>query len=94
MSRWSAGSRVAILPQVLAPTLRIVSEMDLTVIGLNQRAYERLKNYRMLEIVTGATHLFEEPGALETVADLATQWFARYLASKETQSTASSSAKP
>lgn len=74
MSRWSAGSRVAILPQVLAPTLRIVSEMDLTVIGLNQRAYERLKNYRMLEIVTGATHLFEEPGTLETVADLATQW--------------------
>jgi hypothetical protein len=53
------------------------------VIELNQRAYAQLKTEKRLDIVTGATHLFEEPGTLEAVADLATQWFARYLQAKD-----------
>jgi hypothetical protein len=53
--------------------------MDPTVIELNQRAYAQLQTDKRLEIVRGATHLFEEPGALEAVADLAIQWFVKYL---------------
>jgi dienelactone hydrolase len=71
------------LTQVLAPTLLIVGEMDRDVIKLNQVAYEQLSTEKRLEIVSGATHLFEEPGALETVADLATEWFVRYLRPKK-----------
>ncbi|MPZ78349.1 MAG: hypothetical protein GEU77_17720 [Deltaproteobacteria bacterium] len=67
------------LPQVTAPTLLIVGELDRAVIELNQRAYAQLQTEKRLDIVTGATHLFEEPGTLAAVADLATQWFARYL---------------
>jgi hypothetical protein len=67
------------LTQVTAPTLLIVGEIDPVVIELNQRAYEQLKSQKRLDIVKGATHLFEEPGALDAVADLATQWFVRYL---------------
>ena len=68
------------LAQVVAPTLLIIGEMDHAVIDLNQRAYEKLTAKKRLEIIKGATHLFEEPGALEAVADLATGWFVRYLA--------------
>jgi putative phosphoribosyl transferase len=71
------------LPQVIAPTLLIVGELDHDVITLNQRAYAQLQNEKRLEIVTDATHLFEEPGTLEAVADLATQWFARCLEANE-----------
>jgi len=67
------------LPEVQAPTLLIVGQLDKQVIELNQRAYEQLKAEKRLDIVSGATHLFEEPGALEAVADLATRWFVRYL---------------
>ena len=74
------------LPQVTAPTLLIVGEMDPTVIELNQRAYEQLKTEKRLDIVRGATHLFEEPGALDAVADLATEWFVRYLKRKDVAS--------
>ena len=76
------------LAQVTAPTLLIVGQLDHDVIELNQRAYAQLKTEKRLDIVTGATHLFEEPGTLEAVADLATQWFARYLQGKSARSAA------
>ena len=68
------------LPLVRSPTLLIVGGNDVPVIGMNREALERLGAQKRLEIVAGATHLFEEPGALEEVARLAAGWFARYLA--------------
>jgi putative phosphoribosyl transferase len=68
------------LPDVRAPTLLIVGGRDEVVLQLNQAAFERLGCEKRLEIVPGATHLFEEPGALEEVARLARDWFLRYLA--------------
>lgn len=68
-----------VLPSVTAPTLFIVGGRDSEVIDLNQFAYENLSCIRQFEIVDGATHLFEEPGAMEQVADLAVSWFERYL---------------
>lgn len=70
----------AALPRVLAPTLLIVGERDEPVIEMNEAALARLESVKRLEIVPGATHLFEEPGALEVVANLARDWFERYLA--------------
>lgn len=67
------------LAQVQAPTLLIVGGADTGVIELNQEAYDLLIQIKKLEIVPGATHLFEEPGTLETVADLAAKWFLQYL---------------
>lgn len=68
------------LRQVAAPTLLIVGGADSTVIRLNQAALTQLScDAKELRIVPGATHLFEEPGALEQVADLAGRWFTRYL---------------
>ena len=67
------------LRQVRAPTLLIVGGNDLPVIGINQEALGQLSVEKKLEIVPGATHLFEEPGALEEVARLAAGWFVRYL---------------
>jgi putative phosphoribosyl transferase len=67
------------LPLVEAPTLLIVGGDDVRVIGMNEEALGRLRAEKKLEIVAGATHLFEEPGALEEVARLATGWFRRYL---------------
>ncbi|HEX9460495.1 MAG TPA: dienelactone hydrolase family protein, partial [Thermoanaerobaculia bacterium] len=69
----------AALPRVEAPTLLLVGGHDTQVIALNRRAYDQMRCERRLEIVPGATHLFEEPGTLETVADLARGWFTRYL---------------
>lgn len=68
------------LPRVKAPTLLIVGEYDDVVIELNRVALEGLRVEARLEIVPRATHLFEEPGALDRVAKLAGNWFARYLA--------------
>jgi len=68
------------LARVQAPTLLIVGGNDFTVLQLNQQALARLNVEKRLEVVPGATHLFEEPGALEQVARLACQWFVRYLA--------------
>lgn len=68
------------LERVLAPTLLIVGALDWQVIGLNQLAASRMTAPHELAIVPGATHLFEEPGTLERVADLAAEWFVRYLA--------------
>jgi putative phosphoribosyl transferase len=65
-------------PQVRCPTLLIVGGADSQVIALNQEAHLRLANAR-LEIIPGATHLFEEPGALEQVSELAGDWFAVHL---------------
>jgi putative phosphoribosyl transferase len=67
------------LAQVSAPTLLIVGGHDDVVIGLNREAAQHLRCEHHLEIVPGATHLFEEPGTLETVAALAAGWFTRYL---------------
>lgn len=69
----------AALPKVKAPTLLIVGGNDEDVIDLNQQAMSRMKAPVKLEIVPGATHLFEEPGALEQVALLARDWFTRNL---------------
>jgi len=69
----------AALGLVKAPTLLIVGGEDAPVIGLNEAAYDRLPCEKQLRIVPGATHLFEEPGTLEEVIRLATDWFAHHL---------------
>ncbi len=69
------------LAQVRAPTLLIVGGDDIPVIPLNQLAFGALPSVKRLDIVPGATHLFEEPGALEEVARLARAWLTHYLAS-------------
>ena len=69
----------AALPMVTAPTLLIVGSHDPVVIELNSRALAELNCEARLEIVQGATHLFEEPGTLQQVAALATEWFRRWL---------------
>ena len=67
------------LPKVQAPTLLIVGGNDDTVIELNEMARDRMPCELRLEIIPGATHLFEEPGGLEQVAKLASDWFALHL---------------
>ena len=67
------------LPRVQAPTLLIVGGDDTVVIGMNRDAYRQMTCERKLEIVPGATHLFEEPGTLERVAELARDWFEQHL---------------
>jgi putative phosphoribosyl transferase len=67
------------LAAVAAPTLLIVGSDDEPVIEMNQSAYDALTCEKTLIIIPGATHLFEEPGTLEQVADHAEKWFARYL---------------
>jgi putative phosphoribosyl transferase len=67
------------LPRVQSPTLLIVGGDDYGVIELNQQAFALLSCKKKFEIVPGATHLFEEPGALEEVSRMATLWFDEYL---------------
>lgn len=67
------------LPKVKAPTLLIVGDLDYEVVDLNKKAYDALGGVKKLEIVNGATHLFEEPGKMEEVSKLATEWFSEYL---------------
>jgi putative phosphoribosyl transferase len=69
------GPRIS---EVVAPTLLIVGSLDTVVLDLNRRAQAQMRCETSLEIVPGATHLFEEPGALDQVATLARQWFARH----------------
>jgi putative phosphoribosyl transferase len=73
------------LPQVQAPTLLIVGSNDEPVIELNEDALAQLRCEKRLEIVPGATHLFEEPGTLERVADLARDWLTRHSAAGQAQ---------
>jgi putative phosphoribosyl transferase len=73
------------LPHVQAPTLLIVGGDDLAVLELNQKALLRLTCPNELAVVPHATHLFEEPGALAQVADLARQWFQKHLAGVKPQ---------
>jgi len=72
------------LPKVQAPTLLIVGGRDDIVIELNEQARDQMRCEVKLEIVPGATHLFEEPGALERVAELASDWFLLHVAAKST----------
>jgi putative phosphoribosyl transferase len=67
------------LPRVMAPTLLIVGSNDRTVVELNRKAMSSMRGTVVLEIVPGATHLFEEPGTLDRVAVLAGDWFVRHL---------------
>jgi putative phosphoribosyl transferase len=67
------------LDRVLAPTLLIVGSRDEVVLELNRASYARLAGPRELAVVPGATHLFEEPGTLERVAELARDWFLAWL---------------
>ena len=79
----SRGGRVDLaaeyLENIQSPTLFIVGELDYEVITLNERAFERLSCTKELTIISGATHLFEEPGTLEQVAQHASDWFAKFL---------------
>jgi pimeloyl-ACP methyl ester carboxylesterase len=68
-----------ILPEVEVPTLLIVGSLDYDVLKLNQQALNKLECIKKLELVDGATHLFEEQGKMEIVAALAAGWFEKYL---------------
>ena len=71
---------------VKAPTMLIVGSLDGIVVELNKQAYKFLQCDKNLKILDGATHLFEEPGMLDQVADLATEWFKQYNIKSKTQS--------
>lgn len=79
----SRGGRVDLalsgLPEVGAATLFIVGENDFDVLRLNQEAFEQIEAEKKLAVIPGATHLFEEPGTLEEVAQVANSWFKKYL---------------
>jgi putative phosphoribosyl transferase len=74
-----AGEKLA---EVASPTLLIVGGRDPEVLRLNEEARRRLNGESELVVIPGATHLFEEPGALERVAELAAEWFGRHLTSR------------
>lgn len=74
-----AGPRLA---DVRAPTLLVVGGRGTTVLGLNQQAQRELRCENRLDIIPGATHLFEEPGALDEVAGLAREWFTKHLVTR------------
>jgi len=71
------------LDRVKAPTLLIVGGNDRTVIPLNREAFKKLECAKDLVIVPGATHLFQEPGALDQLSKLAVDWFLKYLSPKK-----------
>jgi putative phosphoribosyl transferase len=74
------------LHQVMASTLLIVGGMDVPVIGMNKMAFDELQSVKEMKIIHGATHLFEEPGKLQEVANLAIIWYKRHLVIKELSS--------
>lgn len=80
------------LGMVQAATLLIVGGLDAQVIALNEEAFRRLHCAKRIDIVPGATHLFEEPGALESVSRLARQWFDEYLIVKRPENAAPTTA--
>jgi putative phosphoribosyl transferase len=67
------------LRAIAAPTLLLVGDPDAQVIDLSERARAQMQALARLELISGATHLFEEPGTLEQVATLARDWFLQYL---------------
>ena len=71
------------LERVTAPTLLVVGGADRAVLALNEQAATRMRCPHRIEVVPGATHLFEEVGALERVAELAAAWFAKLLPESE-----------
>lgn len=79
VSRGGRPDLASKLENVAAPTLLIVGARDTEVLRLNQSALQRLKCAKRLEVVAGATHLFEEPGTLDRVAVLAGKWFMEHL---------------
>lgn len=87
----SRGGRVdladSVLPQVMSPTLLIVGGEDDEVLALNRASSGLLACEQQLAVVQGATHLFEEPGALEQVAKLSADWFLEHLAPSPVPST-------
>ncbi len=83
----------AYLTRVQAPTLLIVGGRDPIVLELNREVLQRLKSEKELAVVANATHLFEEPGALEEVAQLATNWFTKHLSKKRREAATSPSRK-
>jgi putative phosphoribosyl transferase len=74
---------VGFLEKVKAPTLLIVGGNDRPVIAMNREAFENLKGKKDMVVIPGATHLFEEPGALAEVAKLAANWFLKHMGSKK-----------
>lgn len=70
---------MAYLPNVHCPTLLIVGELDKEVLALNRKALEEISGPKEIKIVAGATHLFEEEGKLEMVAQISAEWFGKYL---------------
>lgn len=74
-----------IVTKIHIPTLLIVGELDYEVLRLNEHFYDFLMCEKKLEVVSGATHLFEETGTLNQVADLAAEWFGNYLVGKKKQ---------
>jgi dienelactone hydrolase len=75
-----------VLGEVRAPTLLIVGGRDVGVLELNEQAFAKITCEKALEIVPGATHLFEELGALDQVIDLAREWFRRRLTGRPQES--------
>ncbi len=79
----SRGGRPDLVKEILAgveaPTLLIVGSLDFDVLELNRKALNTMTCTKKLEIVKGATHLFEEPGAMDVVTELTTRWFQKYL---------------
>jgi putative phosphoribosyl transferase len=67
------------ITELKAATLLIVGELDYEVLELNRKVYQQMNCSKKLEVVKGATHLFEEPGTLKEVAFLAADWFSKYL---------------
>jgi putative phosphoribosyl transferase len=72
-----------VLPLVTAPTLLIVGQLDVPVIQMNKLAFDQLKSIKEMKIIPGATHLFEEPGKLMEVADMAIEWYKEHLPEKK-----------
>jgi len=75
----------AALPRVRAATLLIVGGEDTAVIEMNKAAYTQMRCPKELRIIPGASHLFEEPGALEQVAEMAAEWFERHFRAESSQ---------
>jgi putative phosphoribosyl transferase len=72
------------LALVTAPTLLIVGQMDIPVVIMNKQAYDEIQTIKEMKTIPGATHLFEEPGTLQEVAESAIEWYKKYLVKKET----------